>query len=342
MKPVNKILIIRLSSIGDIILTTPLLRSIRNKFPEVQIDFIIKKEFSDILKYNNFIDHLIGFDKNTGFPGLKILKKRIKSEKYDLLIDLHNSLRSNYLKLFSGIPVKTTYSKKLLERFLLVRLGKNIYSEIKPVYLRYFESVRKFNIRYDDNGTDVIVIQDIKNAIKEKLAGDAYDFQKPLVVICPGASYSNKRWLPEGFSAIASDLFNKNNAFIAFLGGKQDRELCRQIIEKSGINAMNYAGRFRLAESAALLKEATLVISNDSGMMHLAQAVKTPVVAIFGPTSRELGFFPLPEKSMVIEKKLSCRPCTFKGLNHCPEKHFQCMKSISAAEIYEAAVKMLG
>ena len=341
LQELNKILIIRLSSIGDIILTTPLLRSTREKFPLAQIDYLTKKEFTDILKNSREIDHLIEFDKNTGFTGLKALKKKIRSEKYDLLIDLHNNLRSNYLKFNSGIRFKTTYSKKLLERFMLVKFGRNIYKELKQVYLRYFESVKRFDIQYDHKGTEVVVSEDNTTKIKEILRNDHFDFEKSLIVICPGASYSNKRWIAEGYGVVAGYFYHKKNAFIAFAGGKQDTEICWQIIDKFDLKAVNYAGRFSLAESASLLKEASLVITNDTGMMHLSQAVKTPVVAIFGPTTQELGFFPIPENSKVVENDLKCRPCTFKGLNYCPEKHFNCMKGIRPVDVIKEAENLL-
>ena len=333
MTEVNKILVIRFSSIGDIILTTPVLRMLRKAFPEAQIDFVIKKQFSELLKHDPHITNLIEFDQTNGFSELKILKKKIRAEKYDLLIDLHRNLRSLFLKFSSGVLFKTVYHKHLLKRFFLVNFHLNFYKAVKPVYIRYFEAVRKAGINYDGGGTEITVPENYSIQIKEKLTEENLVDYQELVIICPGASFSNKRLTPECFIEIADQLAGKYQVKIAFAGGRQDAEICAYIGSMMKNKSFSFAGKLSLLQTASLLKQSSLVITNDSGLMHLAQAVKRPVVAIFGPTTRELGFFPLPENSRVVEKELYCRPCTSKGLNYCPKKHFRCMKDISANEI---------
>ena len=333
-----KILIIRLSSIGDIILTTALVRCLRHKYPEAQIDFLVKKQFLDTVAHNPNLSNVLVFEKG---QSLKDLKQKLKLENYDWAIDIHQNLRSLYLKSGLHIPLKTGYSKQLFQRTLLVFLGINIYGKAKPVLLRYFEAVEKQGVKYDDAGTDVFFPEKNLETVKYALTQSGYTSDKNLFVLCPGASFSNKRWLPEGFAAVAEYLINNKNGWVAFIGGKGDRQLCDEIQNKITTSTSNFAGQFSLLDSAALLSLSAAFVGNDSGMLHLAQAFKKPVIGIYGPTVRELGYFPMPENSFVVEKPIACRPCTHKGLDKCPKKHFDCMNLISSESVIEALENLL-
>ena len=336
MRTPTNILIARLSSIGDIILTSPLVRVVRETFPQARISFLVKKEFASLVLHNPNIDQVIVFDKAGGRGALKLLRKRVTIEKFDWFIDLHNNLRTNYLKLFLRFPEVSTYSKQSLRRWLLVKFGKNAFREARPVYLRYFDAVSHRNLRYDKQGTEVFFPSIETINLEKKLASDGIDPTRPVYVICPGASFSNKQWIPERFGAVADILVEDKQAQIVFLGGLNDYALCAEIAASMKYKALNYAGECSLLGSAALLGKASVVLTNDSGMMHLAQSQNTPVVAIFGPTTKELGFFPITVKSWVVEKDVPCRPCTTKGLNYCPKKHFNCMKLIETTDILKA------
>lgn len=330
----RKILVVRLSSIGDIVLTTPVIRALRLHFPDARIDFLVKSQFASLLENNPYISNIIPFDQGSGFSGLLQLKKQLTAEKYDWYIDLHRSLRSRFIGISSGFKLKTTYSKQLFNRFMLIRFRKNFYKGIKPVYLRYFEALKPFQVEYDGKGTEVFLTGG-------DFAGfDAQIFTNKTAVLCPGAAHENKQWLPERFAQLAARLVNSGFQ-VMLLGGKKEHLLCLNIKELAGVDLLIFAGETTLRQSAALLSKANVVVANDSGMMHLAQAVKTPVVAIYGPTTRELGFFPIPEKSLVIEKQLSCRPCTFKGAENCPRSHFNCMKEVEVKDVADAVLKLL-
>ena len=330
----RKILIVRMSSIGDIVLTTPVIRALRLRFPDAQIDFLVKSQFASLPENNPNISNIIPFDSGSGFGGLLKLRNRLATEKYDWLIDLHRSLRSRFLSAFCGFSLKTTYNKQLVNRFMLIRFKKNFYKEVKPVYLRYFEALKPFHIEYDGNGTEIFISEYDFSGINPGI------IDEKTVVLCPGAAHANKQWLPERFAQLAVEL-NQSGYKVVLLGGKKEKQLCEQIKELSNADIQILAGETSLRQSAAALSKAKAVVANDSGMMHLAQAVKTPVVAIYGPTTRELGFFPFPEKSIVIENELSCRPCTFKGAESCPKGHFKCMKNIESQEVAEAVKQWL-
>ncbi len=339
MSQPQNLLIVRLSSIGDVVLTSALVRCVRKQFPDARIAFLVKKQFADLVKYNLHIDEVIAFDSKT--QSLRELSQTLRSKQFDWLIDIHKNLRTTYLKLFSGIPETTTYNKQTLKRRLLVNFRIHSFSTVKPVFLRYFEAVENQGVVYDGSGTELFFPEEIGAEVEEKLGSARWTPDQKILALAPAASYSNKQWYPERFAETANRLAGKHRAFVVLIGGPSDKLLCERISTLIKYPFANWAGELSLLHSAALLKKASLALTNDSGMMHLAQSQKTPVVAIFGATTRELGFFPLPEKSMVVEKPVKCRPCTAKGLNHCPKKHFNCMRLITVDEVEAAADTLL-
>jgi lipopolysaccharide heptosyltransferase II len=337
-----KFLIIRFSSIGDVILTTPLVRRLRAKFPDAQIDFLVKKEFAVVLSQNPHLSNIITFDKKAGKGELSRIRKFVKQNNYTHILDIQKNIRSVFITAGSGAIV-TSFSKKLLERDLLIRFGRNIYKEIKPVYLRYFESAEALGIKYDGKGTDVFPALSEAEKVTGILEQNAIASGTTILVIAPGAQWENKRWPVQAY-ATASDTFcNRTGAYPVLIGGPGDVEICNQVRNLMKTPSLNLAGKLSLMGSASLLGISKMVFTNDTGMLHMAQAMKTPVVAVYGPTTRELGFFPLPVNSKVAEIDISCRPCTQKGLHSCPKKHFRCMIDIKpeivsnlAAELFRA------
>jgi lipopolysaccharide heptosyltransferase II len=341
MTEVHKILIIRLSSIGDIILTTPLLRSIRKTYPNASITYITKKQYAGLLADSPYISELISFDKTEGFTGLRKIKHRLRDQHFDAYLDIHKNWRSRFLRFGLGAKMITTYPKYIIRRALLIRFRINLYKHVRPVYLRYFEAARRLGVHYDGQGSEIHFPRAAMEKVTGILSSLGYEFNTPLVVICPGATYFNKKWLPEGFVFTARQLMHEKSAFVIVHGGRDDMELCDDIVKQIGNGSYSLAGTLSLPESAALLKLSTLVIANDSGLLHLAQSQKRPVIGIYGPTTRELGFFPIEQNSTVVETSLPCRPCTPKGLNYCPKGHFRCMKDITPEMVVEAALPYL-
>jgi lipopolysaccharide heptosyltransferase II len=338
---IGKILVVRLSSIGDIILTTPLLRSLRAAYPEARITFLIKKQFEELLSASPFVDELITFDTKEGFESLRKIKHFLREQRYDLYLDIHKNWRSRYLRFCLHAGKITSYRKLILKRTLLIWFKINLYKQIKPVYQRYFDSVRHLGIHYDGLGTEIHLPADRSEKIRMMLSEAGYDFDGPLITLCPSATYFNKRWGSEGFVETARHLIREKSAFIVVLGGKEDTELCVSIASDIGPRATSMAGLLSLSGSAALLHSSTMIIANDSGLLHMAQSQKRPVVGIYGATTRELGYFPIEQNSTVIETSLPCRPCTHNGLDECPKKHFRCMKDIPASKVIEAAMQYL-
>jgi len=219
LSEINKILIIRLSSIGDIILSTPLIRAVRNQFRNAEIDFVIKKEFSELLETSPHLDKLIPFNKENGFNELLNVRAAIKKSKYDLIIDIHKNFRSLMLKAGTGASIKKNYTKGYIKRSLLLWFRINRYKEIIPVYKRYFKSVEDFGIEYDGDGTEIPIPEHETLSIRRQLSKYGYDGNRKLVVICPGAGFATKRWKKDGYAKTADHLSEGSKTYIVFLGG---------------------------------------------------------------------------------------------------------------------------
>ncbi len=337
MMKFRKILIIRLSSIGDIVLATPLVRVLRKKFQDSQIDFIVKKEFSALLRYNPYITNLIELDTSKGFKELLRLKRKILAEKYDLIIDIHNNLRSIFLRTFSGAKVLKV-NKRVFKRFLLVKFKINLYKNAIPVAERYIETVTRFSIKNDNQGLDIFVPAEIIGVAKDKINFSSENFY---IAIAPSAKHETKRWPVERFAKLADELIEKFNAKIILLGGAEDIEICSKLKSMTQGEIINLCGKTTLLESAGVLSLCKLLVTNDSGLMHIASALKIKVVAIFGSTVKEFGFFPYGTKSIVVEKPISCRPCSHIGRSKCPKGHFNCMLSIQVDDVFKACEKII-
>lgn len=339
---VNKILVFRLSSIGDIILTTPLLRCLRKKFPNAQIDFVIKKQFQVLMNESPYIDKLWMVDKATGFAGLRDLTKQLRAEHYDVFIDIHKNFRSLYVRTFSFPKHKYSYRKNVWKRTALVKFKLDLYKKYEPVYLRYIEAVKSLGVEYDGEGTELYVPSNSQNAVDCRLSQNGISLQDKIFVMCPGASFTNKQWLPERFAELGKMLLAKYpDSTVIFHGGQREAEMCVELQKQCGGKSFNYAGKLNLLESAALTNRACVVIANDTGMMHIAESQRVPVVGIYGPTARQFGFYPILKQSRAMAVDLPCRPCTKMGMNRCPKTHFNCMKNISVKMVFDAVTNIV-
>jgi heptosyltransferase-2 len=333
----KKILIIRLSSMGDVILASPLIRAIKARYPNATIDFAVKKEFASLVQNNPHIHNLIRVDTSRMDESITA----IRQNGYDWIVNIQKSSRASQLLKGSGKARVTTYNKQRVNRFLLIRFKWNVYKHIKPVIERYFEAAAAFHIRYDGQGTEVFYTREEETKIQQIMLEQGIGPNDPYITLCPGAKHKNKQWDPDGFVALAQQINQQLGTRLVLLGGPDDKEVCKHIQSKLHVPVINLAGKLSLLESAALLKKSSWVVTNDSGLMHLAQSQKTPVVAIFGPTVKEFGFYPLPGNATVVETSLACRPCTKMGADACPKGHHRCMKDISADRVYQAGVDLL-
>ncbi|MDP4221137.1 MAG: lipopolysaccharide heptosyltransferase II [Bacteroidota bacterium] len=311
----ESILIIRLSSLGDIILTFPLIEELRKKYPDARIDFVSKKEYTGILNLIPWLSTTYSLDTMKGAVAIADLQRILEANTYDHVLDLHNNFRSR--KLCRVLRGKLhVINKRSFKRWLLVKTKVNWLRDEPDIIGRYFETAKGLGIT--DAGTAPSFGIEFHTSEQKKAA------------LCPGARHWNKRWLPEYYLATAKDLIERGY-HIEFFGSEDEREYCNSIATQLPADRIeNLCGKISLAELPQRIAECSVAVTNDSGLLHIAAAVGLPTVAIFGPTVRELGFMPRNKNVSIIENmNLDCRPCTTIGLDNCPKGHFKCMKDLT-------------
>ena len=332
-----KFLFIRLSSIGDIILTTPLLQAVRTRYPEAKIDFVVAKQFRDAIAGNPDIDSVIPYDKKATRGQIQELKAKIITEngEYDYVIDLQNNLRSRIFRKKLAPHINAIH-KHYLKKLLLVHCK---YSVGKPLHTvdNYFSTLREFEIF--PKGETTSIACDAEFSLSQYVQSTTH-YDK-IIAIAPGAAHFTKQLPVEKFAQTMELLQNRSKILFLLLGGKSDIPVCEKIAGQFPSNAISLAGKLKLQESAKAISLVDLIITNDTGLMHIASAVKVPIVAIFGSTTPKLGFTPYNCVYRIIEKQLPCRPCTHIGRANCPNKHFACMQSIDPKDIFAAASDLL-
>jgi len=321
LEKVKKILIIRLSSLGDILLTTPLLRSLKRIHPNISIDFMLREEYEDILIHNPNVNKLYKYAESK--LEKQVLFNSIIAHNYELVIDLQNNFRSRELTRILKCPV-FKLKKRHIDKFLFVYFKINKLQDAPPIPVRYANAFNKFEL--DNNGLDFRT----DNQPNEQLqTGEKF------VGLCPGARHYTKRW-PKGYYAELGKLLESNKYKVVMLGGKDDKDLCNRIAKELS-NPINLCNENNATQTAADMMMCKVVYCNDSGLMHLATAVNVPAIAFFGSTVREFGFFPYKSKSLVMERdRLECRPCTHIGKKSCPQKHFSCMLEITPEDAFNS------
>ena len=321
-----KFLIIRFSSIGDIVLTTPIVRAIKKRYPDAEVHYVTKKGFFDVVRYNPYVDkiHLLE-------GSLSELVVNLKKEKFDYIIDLHHNLRSLIIKLRLFGVKAYSFPKLNFAKWVLVRLKRNIMPDIHIVD-RYFKTVAKLGVENDSRGLDFFLPEQNVFPVDKM----PQIFQNPYIVLVIGAKHFTKRIPVDRVIELSKKLFFP----IVILGGPDESEVGNYIAKKSGLHVFNACGKFSLLESAAVIKDATLVISSDTGLMHIAAAYKRTVFSLWGNTTPLLGMYPYypGDRSKIFEvTPLSCRPCSKIGFNECPKKHFKCMQEIPYNQIIAEA-----
>jgi len=323
-----KILVIRFSSLGDVLLTTPIVRSIRKNYPSAEIHFLTKKEFAPILENNPNINQIIKYDnKNDRF--IDIIKL-IANNQYDLIIDLQSKLNSFLIKLFAGNSKHVTYNKRHFYRWRLTHksLSKNL-APIKSTVSLYSTVLDKLGIKLDAEKLDIFLPKN-QDEIYSTFRIPHSEFR---ISISPGASHFTKQYPADYYSYLINMITDKLNAQIILLGSKNEKKLTAQIANGCKKKILDLAGETDIMDMAVIIKNSELFISGDCGPMHIAAALNIPQIAIFGPTHPKLGFAPINTNAVIIQKDLSCRPCSLHGREKCPKTHFKCMKDIKPEEI---------
>lgn len=312
----KKVLIIRFSSIGDIVLTTPVVRCIKQQRPEIEIHYLTKASFRSILEHNPYISKIHTIEKDVS----EVIND-LKKENFDHIIDLHHNLRSLQTKLKLG-KSSTSFKKLNFEKWLLVNFKIDKMPAVHIVD-RYLETVRSLGIQNDNKGLDFFI------PAKDEVPTSNLPLihQQGYIGFVIGAKFTTKKLPVEKIISICKKL----NFPVVLLGGKEDMKTAEQIEKAVGQTVYNACGKYNLNQSASLIQQAKKIISHDTGLMHIAAALKKEIISVWGNTVPALGFAPYlphPDSKIVEVKDLSCRPCSKIGYDKCPKGHFKCMMNI--------------
>lgn len=313
----KKILIIRFSSIGDIVLTTPVIRCLKTQLPEAEIHYLTKKQNQSLLQENPFLTRIWLHEKN-----FKELLPLLKAEKFDFIVDLHKNFRSLYVW-FHLLRPYGTFKKLNLKKWMIVNLRIDRLPRIHIVD-RYFAAVKSLGIVNDRKGLDYF----IPSGEEVDLSLLPESFRQGFIAFIIGGKHTTKIFPEDKVVEVCRSVSRP----VILLGGKEDAERGRRIEQLAGSSVFNACGRFSINQSASLIRQSDKVITNDTGLMHITAAFGKTILSIWGNTIPEFGMVPyLDGKEDAVSgifevKDLSCRPCSKIGFEKCPKGHFRCMK----------------
>ncbi len=331
-------MIVQTAFIGDVILATPLAEAAQQIFPGSRIDFMVIPAAANLLEKNSFVHQVLVFDKRGRQRGLAALWKmarRLKQERYDLALVPHRSLRSALLVWLAEIPQRVGFDRSA---------GAWLFTKRVP-YRQKHEVERNLDLLHALNGAipippPKIIWDEADTRIVDSFFDDNIK-GRWFCALAPGSVWATKRWPAERFAELARRLIAETGAQIYLIGGPSDVELCARLAREIGEACLNTAGKLTLRQSADLIDRCQILASNDSAPTHLGVATRCKVVTIFGPTVPAFGFAPFGDGHVVIEKNLSCRPCSSHGSKQCPIGTHACMLEISVEEVFARVLTLL-
>lgn len=323
-----KILLIRLSSLGDVVLTQSIAAELRKQYPQAEIHFITKKAFVDVVEAFGCIDQIHVWEEHKSFSKLRKLAKN----NFEIVIDLHNKFNTFFIKKIVNGKKTVTYNKQhsLRRKIVKHKTKKSISSTVEL----YFSVLKKAGIETEILFPELHPTHDLKEGLNSLL-----DSNKHNIAIFPGALHKTKQYPSEQMAVLINSLDAHFSIFL--LGSANEKILISELQKLLNRKTTDLCGKLNIPELISFISKIDAVISNDSGPMHIAAALQKPQIAIFGATHPRLGFSPLNEKAIILKADLACQPCSLHGRSKCPLKHFNCLRSISPQLIKTELLRML-
>ena len=332
-----KFLIIRFSSIGDIVLTSPVVRCLKKQVAGAEVHFLVRDVFKSIVEFNPYIDkvHVLAHS-------WELMIEELMTEDYDCIIDLHHNLRS--LRVKKALNKKSfSFHKLNIEKYLLTAFKINVLPRVHIVD-RYMDTVKSFGVINDGTGLDFFIGKEHETKNSDIPASHSAGF----IACVIGAAHYTKRWPAQKWKEFCQKL----NHPVILLGGKDDLENANAIAASDPVKIYNACGKFSINESADLVRKAKLVVSNDTGLMHVAAAFKRPMITLWGNTVPRFGMYPYYGEKYLSQRQqlpyeilevnhLWCRPCSKIGYNKCPLGHFKCMERIEVESLFNKVAARL-
>lgn len=295
---------------------------------------VVREDMAETLRHNPRLTELVAWPRG---GSLTELASQLKATPWTHRLDLHGSLRSHALRRLVG-GHWTSYPKHRIRRTMLVRTGGTRGGDLGPVAERYFAAAADLDVQPDGQPAEFFTTREAEREADAFLAEHGLGEQRTLLAFAPGAAHFTKRWPADRWAALLRRI--RSTADVVVLGGPGDRELASGIARAGEGRAASAAGRFSLTGTAALLKRSRALVSSDSGVLHLATAVGTPVVGLYGPTVESFGFFPYRARATVLQRDLPCRPCSTHGGPTCPLGHHRCMTEVTPEDVAAALASL--
>jgi heptosyltransferase-2 len=339
----QKVLVVQTSFLGDTVLTLPLLSEIKRRFPESELSVLCSPQSAELLRDYSAIDELILDDKkrvDKGWWGLWRKAKLLQAKGYTMALCPHKSLRSALLLFLARIPWRVGFRQSKGWYLSHIRVNRN---PLRHDVERNLSILEAFGIRPEDcrRALELSIDSRAAEIIDDAFRSLGIANGKPIIGISPGSVWHTKRWAPEGYARLIGLLKSDTDCEVVLFGGAEDAPTVAEIQQLSGGAAVSLAGKISLRELAAALSRCRVLVSNDSAPMHIAVARGIPVVAIFCATTPSLGFYPYSSRAVVVEKKLSCRPCSLHGGKRCPLGTEDCIRLIEPAVVFQAIKQLL-
>lgn len=338
------VLFVRFSSLGDVVLTTPAVRSLKAAFPGARISFLTKGAYSPLLEGHPDIDRVIAFEPRPGQGGFSALTGLCRGlGTFDLVIDLHVTLRSRLVAAFLPASRKVRYRKDSLMRRLWAMgwMRERMLCDGRHVADRYLHALEPLGVSPRFTRPEIFLTPREVDSSESFLRQMGVRDPRGIAVILPGARWSNKQWTAKGFAAVGEVLSSRRGFEIVVAGDRGDRPAVDAFKRELSTECVDIAGKTGIRELAAVLRLARVAVGNDSGPGHLAAAVGTPVVTIFGPTTEAFGFAPRGERVKTVSLPLPCRPCSIHGGRTCPGGRRACLEDLEPRAVIAAVGEVL-
>jgi heptosyltransferase II len=339
----RNLLILQTSFIGDTVLTLPLIVEVRRRFPVDKLTLVCQPSSAELLRLHPAIDEIIVDDKKNadrGIGGLRRKAQTLAEQKFTIALTPHKSLRSALLLYLAGIPRRIGFAQSRGWFLFHQRIPRD---SARHDVERNLSLLKAFDVAAEDcqRTIELPVSVELQTEVDQKLAALGIGADKPIIGINPGSVWPTKRWMAQGFIELISKLKHVLDCRIMLFGGVDDTNVVNQILAGCGAAATNLVGKITLRELPAAIRRCDVFVTNDSGPMHVAVAERVPTVAVFCATTRDLGFFPYTQHAIVVEKNLSCRPCTTHGGRRCPLGTEACSRMIDSTRVLAAVQKLL-
>jgi len=334
VKNPQKILVFRQSSLGDVILTLPVIRELRRNYPDAVIDYLTKEPYQPLAKNDPALRNVFAFNNSGEF---RKLLPQIRREGYDLIIDLQRNFRSLALSILNPLSKMVKYRKRRLAREMIVRRPSSNLS-VDHTINAYYHTLHRLGFKAEPSTPEIVLAGEEREFADRFIAKSFPEPPEKVIALCPGARHPEKMWPWENFKSVAEILLQDKT--LAFLVVSASSDSLPEDLQTSS-NRLVPVRDFDILQVAALFSRCHAALSNDSGLMHLANAAGTRVAAIFGPTSPRLGFSPTLKGSIVISSHVFCSPCSLHGEKPCSQPRKYCFENIEPQKVADAITKML-